>query len=121
MEDQPARRRGGVDVLGERAEASAARLDRLHDVEKVAQRAGEAVVLGDDDHVSGAELVEELIELRPRPGRAADLVGEDALRAGGREGVVLGFKLLVVGRDAGVSKYHPSSVPESSQNSNGFG
>ena len=40
LHHHPAGRRGGVDVLGQRAEAGACLADLLHDVQQVLQRAG---------------------------------------------------------------------------------
>ena len=37
-------------------------LDRVHDVEKVTQGTGEAVILGDGDHVALAQLVEQAVK-----------------------------------------------------------
>ena len=50
---------------GQRPEPAAALFDGLHDVEKVSpsDRARRSL-LGDDDHVSWAKLIEELVELR---------------------------------------------------------
>lgn len=46
MKHQPTGGRGGVDVLGQGPKTCALRLDRVHDVEKVTQGTGEAVILG---------------------------------------------------------------------------
>ena len=65
MEDETTGRGRCVDVFGQGAEACAAFLDHFDDVEKIAQGSGQAVILGDDDHIPIAELVEKAIELRP--------------------------------------------------------
>lgn len=109
MEGQATGGRRRVDVLGQRPEPASALLDRLHDVEQVPQRAGEAVVLGDDDHVSGPQMIEQAVKLRALPHRAADLVGEDALGTGCRQGVGLGIEELVVRGDAGITEDHAPS------------
>jgi hypothetical protein len=67
MEDESSGRRGGVDVFRERPETAAALLDGLDDVEKIAQGPRQAVVLGDDNHIPRAHLVEEPIKLGPFP------------------------------------------------------
>ena len=72
MKDQPPGWRGGVDVLGKDRNPAAA-LDRVHDVEKIAQGTGEAVVLGDGDHVTLAQLIEQAVQLGPAAGRAVIL------------------------------------------------
>jgi len=109
MEGQATGGRRGVDVLGQRPKPASALLDRFHDIEKVPQRAGEAVVLGDNDHVAGPQMIEEAVKLRALPHRAADLVGEDALGTGCRQGVGLGIEKLVVCRDAGITEDHAPS------------
>lgn len=89
MEHQPTGGRGGVDVLGQRPEARAPRLDRVHDVEKVAQGTGEAVILGDGDHVALAQLIKQAVQLGPAAGRAGDLVSKDPLGPRRLQGVEL--------------------------------
>ena len=89
MEYQPTSGRGGVNVFGQRPEARALRLDRVHDIEKIAQRTGEAVILGDGDHVSLAQLIKQAVQLRPAAGRAGDLVSEYPLCTRRPQGVEL--------------------------------
>jgi hypothetical protein len=53
-------------VLSEiRSRSNCAIDDHFDDVEKVAQGSGQAVILGDDDDIAIADLVEKAIELRP--------------------------------------------------------
>ena len=106
MKHQPPRRRGGVDVLGQRPEARALRLDGVHDIEKVAQGSGQAVVLGDGDHVALAQLIEQAVQFGPAARRAGDLVGEDPLGTRCLQGVELAVQVLVLCADAGVSDDH---------------
>ncbi len=106
MEHKPPGWRGGVDVLGQRPEACALRLDRVHDVEKVAKGTGEAVVLGDGDHVALAQLIEQAVQLRPAAGRAGDLVRKDLLGTRRLQGVQLPVQVLVFRANAGVSNDH---------------
>jgi hypothetical protein len=120
MEHQPTGGRGGVDVLGQRPEARALRLDRVHDIEKVAQGTGEAVILGDGDHVALAQLIEQAVQLGPAAGRAGDLVSEDLLGTRRLQGVELAVQVLVLCADAGISDDHAALVPKTSQNRKGF-
>ena len=106
MEHQTTSGRSGVDVLGQRPEARALRLDGVHYVEKVAQGTGEAVVLGDGDHVALAQLIKQEVQLGPVACRASDLVGEDPLGPRRLQGVELTVKVLVVRRNSGVSNDH---------------
>lgn len=106
MKDQPTGWRGGVDVLGQGPETRALRLDRVHDVEKVAQGASEAIILGDGDHVALAQLIEKAVQLGPASRGAGDFVGEDPLGARRLQGVELAVEVLVFRADAGVSDDH---------------
>jgi uncharacterized protein (DUF1778 family) len=106
MKHQPTGGRSGVDVLGQRPETRALCLDRIHDVEKVAQGTGEAVVLGDGDHVALAQLIEQAVQLGPAAGRAGDLVSEDPLGTRRLKGVELAVQVLAVCADAGISDDH---------------
>jgi hypothetical protein len=76
MEHQPTGRRGGVDVLSQRLEARALRLDGVYNVEKVTQRTGQAIILGDGDHVALAQLIEQAVQLGPVSRGAGNLVRE---------------------------------------------
>ena len=53
----------------------------LHDREHVAQRAREPIQLPDNDHITGAKLIEEPEELGPVPTSAGSLLTKDALRS----------------------------------------
>ena len=89
MKHQPTGGRGGVDILGQRPEARAMPLDRVHDVEKVTQGTGKAIILRDGDHVALAQLIEQTVQLGPAAGRAGDLVSEDSLSTRRPQGVEL--------------------------------
>ena len=106
MEHQPTGGRGGVDVLRQRTEARAMRLDGIHDVEKVAQGPGEAVVLGYGDHVALTQLIEQAVQLGPAAGRAGDLVGEDSLGPRRLQGIELAVQILVLCANACISDDH---------------
>lgn len=121
VEGQPSGRGGGVDILGQRPEAAAAFLDRLHDVEKVAQRPGKAVVSGDHDDVPNAELIEEPVKLGAFPDGSGNLFRKDPLGTGGAQGVGLAVKVLVARGDAGIADNHFPIVPKTSQNVKAFG
>ena len=68
---------GGIDLLCQRAEACARDADTIDDGQQVLERAAEAVVLGDDDHVPRPQLVEQPLELNPVAAAPGDLLGED--------------------------------------------
>ena len=82
------------------------RLDGVNDVEKVTQRSGEAVILGDGDHVALAQLIEQTVQLGPATRRAGDLVSENSLGTRRLQGVELAVQALVVCADAGISDDH---------------
>jgi hypothetical protein len=106
MEHQPTGGCGGVNVLGQRPKTSALRLDRVHDIEKVTQGPRKAVILGDDDHVALAQLIEQAVQLGPAAGRAGDLVSKYLLCTRRLQGIELAVQVLVLCADAGVSDDH---------------
>ena len=105
MEHQAPGRGGGVDVLGQGPEARARRLDSSDDPEKVLKRAAEAVVLGHDHNVAGAQLVDQPLEFWPGSARAGDLLGKDPPRARGLEGRELSVEVLVCDFDRYVAYF----------------
>ena len=60
VEHQPAAGRGGVDCLGEGAEADAPLLQRRNSFDQVRQRAAEPIQFPDDQHITVARVVERL-------------------------------------------------------------
>ena len=83
MEDQATGWRRGVDIFGERSEASTPLFDGFDDIQEIAERARQAIVFGDDDDIALAKLFEELAQLWAFPRPAADLVRKDTRRTGG--------------------------------------
>lgn len=65
VEYQPASRRGGVNVLGQAAEACTGRLDAGDDPEQVLKRPAETIILGDHYHVARTQLVNQTLEFGP--------------------------------------------------------
>ena len=84
-----------MQTFGEAAESDPARGQVIDDGEDVLGVAPESVQLPDGKDVALAEVVEAGIEMWPGRGRAADVVGEDALRAGLEEGIDLELGILV--------------------------
>lgn len=64
---------------------------------------GEAVILGDNDHVAAAELVKQPVQLWPLPGCAADRIGKHPLSTGTRQSSDLRISGLVAGGDSSVT------------------
>lgn len=93
MEHQPPGRRSGVNVLGQRPEASAVGLDCVHDIEKITLGTGKAVVLGDGNHIALAQLIEQAVQFGPAARRAGDLVSEDPFGPRRFQGVELAVQL----------------------------
>jgi hypothetical protein len=114
VEHQPAALRGGVDALAEALEAHAPALEVADDVQQVAQGAAQPVELPDQERVAGAELVEHLRQLRSGRQGAAGGIHEDAVAAGGAQGVELEVRRLLARRDAGVAEEvtHARTVAE---------
>ncbi len=89
-------RGGGVDVLGDRAEAGAGIGDSLHDVQHVFQRARQAVELPDNDDIALAQLVEHAVQLGPVPAPAGGGLLEQAAAPGGAKRLGLQGVVLLV-------------------------
>ena len=106
MKHQPTCWRGGVDVFGQRPKPRSLGLDRVHDIEKVTQGTGEAVVLGDGNHVALAQLIEQAVQFGPAAGRAGDLVCKNPFGTRCLQGVELAVQVLVLCADAGISDDH---------------
>src|SRR3546814_101942 len=102
LHHHPPCRRGGVDRLGQRAEAGARQLNSLHDVQHVLQAARQPVQLPDDDHVAVAQLADHLKELRSVPAPAASDLLECPFAARSIKRAALGgVRLLELGRASG--------------------
>ena len=95
---------GGVDCLLEAAEPDAALGKPGDGVDQVPQRAAETVEFPDDQSVSGAELVQELLEDRTVAAGAAGGLGVHPVAARSGQRVDLKVGLLVGGGDAGVAE-----------------
>ena len=63
MEDQTADRGRRVDVLGKWPETRPLGLNRVNNVEEIAQGASEPIVLRDGDDIAGTQLIEHPVEL----------------------------------------------------------
>lgn len=106
VEDQATGRGCRVDIFSEGPEARAARFNDFNNVEKVAQGPRQAIILGDNDDITITQLIKKAIELGAFAQRSTDFVGEDPQCPRPVQGVELGIKVLVVGRDAGISYDH---------------
>ena len=89
MKDQLSGWRRRVDILGQGSKPRAALFDGLHDIEKIAQGTGEAIILCHHDHVTVTELIEHALQLWPLRRRTADRFGEHTPRARLFQGVKL--------------------------------
>ena len=78
LHHHPAGRSGRVDRLGQATESRANFPELLHDREHFAQRARQPIQLPDNDHITGAKLIEEPEELGPVPTSSGSLLAEDA-------------------------------------------
>jgi hypothetical protein len=104
MEHQLAAGGGGVDCLLETAEPNPTVGEDGDGVDQVAQGAAEAVEFPDDQGVTGAQLVQKLLEDRAVGAGAAGGLGEHAVAAGTFESIDLELGVLVGGGDAGIAK-----------------
>ena len=102
VKDQSAAGAGGVDRLGERAEADVAVRQVLHGAHQRSERSREAVEFPDDERVARAQEIESGLEFRPAAAGAGRGLGEDLFAAGAAQGADLQLGRLVAGRDPGV-------------------
>ena len=72
-----------------RTETRTLGLDHIHNLQKVFQASSEAVILCDNNHVSGPKLGQEPVQLGANPRGSGDGVCKNAFRTGGSEGVAL--------------------------------
>ena len=110
LHHHPAGRSGRVDGLGQATKSRAGFPELLHDREHVAQRAREPIQLPDNDHITGAELMEEPEELGPVPTSAGNLLTVDALAPRRFERRHLSRGVLIVRGNAGVTDQHCVTV-----------
>ena len=119
VKDQFAARGGGIDALGQAAQANLALLEGGDDLDEVPQGAAQAVQAPDDQGIAGAHVGQRLREAGPLGGRAALGIGEHTLTAGSLEGILLQGEGLLVGRDAGVANQHALLSQNASRQSRG--
>ena len=99
-----------IDGLGETAEAGLRFAKLLHDGEHVAQGTGEPIEFPDDQDVTVAQLVEQLLQLGSIPPAAGGILAEDAFAAGSVKRGGLDSGVLFGGGNACLA-YVPESDP----------
>jgi hypothetical protein len=99
VEDQLPGRGGGVDALGEAAEADPSSLKITDRVDEVAEGASEPVQLPDDEGVAGSQLVQDASELDALVDGSAGVVDEESVTPRRPEGVELEVGVLVESGD----------------------
>lgn len=106
VEEEPAGRRRGVDLVGERAEAHTVSVELFCEVDEVLHGTAEPVEFPDDEGVASANLLERFRQAWSIGLGATDGVLEDLLAARLGQCLVLQSEVLVCGRDAGVADEH---------------
>ena len=109
VEHQPAARGGGVDRLGQRAQADALLAHGLDGLDQLLERARQAIQLPDHQRVALAHVAECRLELGPLTLRAGGLLLVDLGAPGRGERIQLQGEILLLGRDPGVADEHVSS------------
>jgi len=104
VQHKPPGRAGGVDRLGEGAEADAARGELVHRRDEMRHRTAQPIEPGDDERIAGPERVETCREAVAIGGRAGEDVLEDLRASGGMQRVTLLLGALLRGRDASVTE-----------------
>src|SRR5271165_5454792 len=97
VEDQPALRGGGVDLLLEHDQADAALAQLVGEGEQVLERAHGAGQPGDDEDVASAEVGQGLVQLGAGGVLAGRGVGEDLLASAGGQVIDLAVVVLAAG------------------------
>src|SRR3546814_6302839 len=99
VENQHASRRGGVDILSERAEADASRRQLTDLLDKVAHRAAEPIELPHHQRVAGAQIGQRLGKTGPVGPSTRSLIVENTIASCPLQSVMLERELLVGGGD----------------------
>ena len=98
--------RRGVDILLQALEADSARIQIVHGLDQVRQRASQAVEFPDHQRIAGLALCEGRGQAWPLRFGATDRVGEEPLTPCGMERVDLQIEALVAGRHPGIADTH---------------
>jgi hypothetical protein len=115
MEEEPPRRRRGVDLVGQALEVYLAPLELSHQVDQPLHPTPQAIQLPDHQGIARPDVGQGLPEPWPvRPG-PAHLVGEQPLASGPIQGIRLQGQVLVLGGHPGVADAHGGSSRNSLQ------
>src|SRR3546814_8644908 len=96
--------RGGIDLLGERAETHAARRQLADFLEQVAHRTPKTIEFPDHQRVAGTQIGERLGQAGPIGFCSRCIIVEYAIATGNAQRVELQRQLLCCGRDAPVAE-----------------
>ena len=106
MEEEPARRRTGVDGVGEALELDALLVQMANQIDQLLDAAAQTIQLPDHERVTLAQHFESLGQAGTRGPRAAHLVLKDLLAASLGQGFALKFQVLILRRDARITDQH---------------
>ena len=110
LHHHPARGGGCIDGFCETPKTGVRFFDSVHQREQVSQRSRDSVQLMDDHDVIFAKLVHETLQLGSIPSSAGSFLAKDALTTSRREGDQLDVKVLLLGRNAGISNQHRITI-----------
>ena len=106
MKDQLSAGGRGVDLLGERLKTDPTLVERADGFEKMGEGTAQPIQAPDDEHVTGPELLQGLVQTGSLGLGAADGIGERAFTPCLLESVTLEIEGLLLGGDAGVADQH---------------
>ena len=113
MEEQTASRRGGVDALRQGLQPDPTLLQFIRDLFEVSYRSPEPVKLRHYERVALSQIPEGFRQRRPFRQGAGGVLDEDLVAACSFERIGLAVRILVSGRDAGVTdRGHASAYRE---------
>ena len=103
MEEQPATRRGGVDALRQGFQPNPTLLKLIRDLLKVSHRPAEPVKLRHHERVALSHIPEGIRQRRPLHQGARRVLDKDLVAPRSFERIGLAVRILIPGRDAGVT------------------
>ena len=113
MEEQPATRRGGVDALRQGFQPNPTLLQLIRDLLEVSHRSAEPVKLRHHERVTLSQIPEGIRQRRPLRQGARCVFDEDLVAPRSFERIGLAVRILVSGRDTGVTdRGHASAYRE---------
>jgi len=101
---------GGINLVFQTVERGPRALNRIDEINKIADRAGEAIQFPDDDKIAWTQLVEHLLQLNSFLGGPAAFFLINLFATERLQSVQLQSQVLILGADPRVANLHEESV-----------